>query len=462
MSGSTITGLGSGLDINALVDVMAKAQKAPKEAQLERQVSRADAQLSAVGMLKNALSTFESSLKSLSKSASSFAGLQASSSETKTATATLSEGAVAGTYALEVKSLATASKVATAVQDADAKFASGGMLKIEVGATSYSINVEADASLADIRELINSKWSAAGLTANVISDSSGERLVLSSNKTGDDQDIVITGADDLAALNVNGKVALDAETNTTGAGYIVPAADAVYTLDGLEMTSAENKVTGLSGLSIELKEVGKTTLSVAANTSGLTASVDSFVMAYNTLLTVTNGLTKVTTSENGGTQAGALVADASLRSLMSSLRSALVTPVAGGDGVNMLAQLGISTSKEDGKLVVDSEALKKAAADNPAGIKAFFTGDNGMLKRVGDISNLYSKSGGLLESRETSLKSTLTDLASEKAALNARIDKLTTSLFKKFNAMDSLVARLNTTSQSVMATLNALNNKKDD
>src|SRR5690606_6488393 len=133
--------------------------------------------------------------------------------------------------------------------------------------------------------------------------------------------------------------------------------------------------------------------------------------AYNTLLTVTNGLTKVTTSENGGTQAGALVADASLRSLMSSLRSALVTPVAGGDGVNMLAQLGISTSKEDGKLVVDSEALKKAAADNPAGIKAFFTGDNGMLKRVGDISNLYSKSGGLLESRETSLKSTLTDLA---------------------------------------------------
>lgn len=462
MSGSTITGLGSGLDINALVKVMADAQRAPKEAQLERQASRADTQLSAVGMLKNALSTFESSLSSLSKSATSFAGLQVSSSESKTATATLTEGAVGGTYALEVKSLATASKVATAVQAKDAKFESGGMLKIEVGLASYSVNVEAGATLAEIRELINEKWSASsGLTANIVSDEKGDRLVLSSDKTGEGNDISISG--DLAALNVDGSVALDAEDNTSGAGYITPAANAVYTLDGLEMTSAENKATGLSGVSIELKEVGKTTLSVSANTSGLSASVESFVMAYNTLLTVTNGLTKVTTNEgDGSTQAGALVADASLRSLMSSLRGALVSPVAGGEGVNMLGQLGISTSKDDGKLVVDSAALKAAVADNPDGIKAFFTGDNGMLKRVADISSVYSKSGGLLESRETSLKTTLTDLASEKADLKLRIEKLTTSLFKKFNAMDTLVARLNATSQSVLATLNALNKRKDD
>src|SRR5690606_27506698 len=154
---------------------------APKEAQLERQASRADTQLSAVGMLKNALSTFESSLSSLSKSATSFAGLQVSSSESKTATATLTEGAVGGTYALEVKSLATASKVATAVQAKDAKFESGGMLKIEVGLASYSVNVEAGATLAEIRELINEKWSASsGLTANIVSDEKGDRLVLSS------------------------------------------------------------------------------------------------------------------------------------------------------------------------------------------------------------------------------------------------------------------------------------------
>ena len=46
--------------------------------------------------------------------------------------------------------------------------------------------------------------------------------------------------------------------------------------------------------------------------------------------------------------------------------------------------------------------------------------------------------------------------------MDLRIETLTLSLFKKFNAMDSLVARLNATSQSVLATLNALNKRKDD
>jgi flagellar hook-associated protein 2 len=53
-------------------------------------------------------------------------------------------------------------------------------------------------------------------------------------------------------------------------------------------------------------------------------------------------------------------------------------------------------------------------------------------------------------------------LAEQQASLDRRIESLTLTMFKKFNTMDGLVARLNATRDSVMATLNALNKKSDD
>ncbi|MNJ66800.1 hypothetical protein D3C77_629100 [compost metagenome] len=85
-----------------------------------------------------------------------------------------------------------------------------------------------------------------------------------------------------------------------------------------------------------------------------------------------------------------------------------------------------------------------------------------MFNRIGDITAVYSGSGGLLSSRETSLNSTITRLGKEQKTLDLRIENLTLTMYKKFNAMDTLVARLNATRESVLATLNALNKKSDD
>src|SRR5690606_5440160 len=110
------------------------------------------------------------------------------------------------------------------------------------------------------------------------------------------------------------------------------------------------------------QEEGATNLSVSANTDGIVGSVESFVMAYNTLLTVTNGLTKVTetTDKDGNltTQAGALVADSTLRSMMSQLRRTLSNPVEGAGNLKSLADLGVSTNR-DGTLALDSDKLRK-------------------------------------------------------------------------------------------------------
>ncbi len=466
MSGITISGLGTGLDIGGMVTAIADAEKAPKQAQIDRLTTKTETSLSAVGTLTSAVETFEASLTALESSSSSFEGLGVQSSADGVASATAGAGAVPGSYEVEVISLASSSKVASASLEGGASttFDSGGTLTIDVGDNaSYEVQVAPGASLTEIRDAINSQLSAtAGISANIITDASGARLVLSSEVTGEGTDLYVKGTGDLAALNINvdedGNHDLTQQSGT-GAGSITLASNASYKIDGLELSSSTNTVTALSGLSIKLTAEGTTTLTVAPNTEGLKTSIEAFVSAYNNLITVTNALTRVTTSEDEtSTDAGALVGDALVRSLLGSIRNELVQPSTGSGELSVLAQLGVTTNK-DGTLSIDDAKLSSALETHYDEVQAFFVGDDGLIPRLKSVTEPYTAPGGLLAGRTKSLQKTMTQLSEQQQALDRRIDSLTTSLYTKYNNMDILVAQLQATSESILATLNALNNK---
>ncbi len=465
MSGTTISGLGTGLDIAGMVTAIADAEKAPKQAQIDRLTTKTETSLSAVGTLTSAVETFEASLTALESSSSSFEGLGVQSSADGVASATAGAGAVPGSYEVEVISLASSSKVASASLEGGASttFDSGGTLTIDVGDNaSYEVQVAPGASLTEIRDAINSQLSAtAGISANIITDASGARLVLSSEVTGEGTDLYVKGTGDLAALNINvdedGNHDLTQQSGT-GAGSITLASNASYKIDGLELSSSTNTVTALSGLSIKLTAEGTTTLTVAPNTEGLKTSIEAFVSAYNNLITVTNALTRVTTSEDEtSTDAGALVGDALVRSLLGSIRNELVQPSTGSGELSVLAQLGVTTNK-DGTLSIDDAKLSSALETHYDEVQAFFVGDDGLIPRLKSVTEPYTAPGGLLAGRTESLQKTMTQLSEQQQALDRRIDSLTTSLYTKYNNMDILVAQLNASSASLLSTLEALNN----
>ena len=153
-----------------------------------------------------------------------------------------------------------------------------------------------------------------------------------------------------------------------------------------------------------------------------------------------------------------MVGDASVRSLLTSIRSALSDTSGASGNLNVLAQLGVTTNK-DGTLAIDDAKLTSSLESNYADVKEFFAGSNGLLSRLGDVTSAYTASGGLLDTREKNIQSTLNDLASQQEALDRRIESVTASLYTKYNNMDMLVAQLQATSESILATLNALNNK---
>ncbi|GLO57314.1 flagellar hook-associated protein 2 [Pseudomonas putida] len=450
MASSTITGLGSGLKIDELVAALAGAEKAPKQTQINNQTATATTTLSAIGTIKSALETYRAALVKLN-TAASFNGLSGSSSDEAIAKIKLGDGASSGTYSLEVTQLATASKISTQVYKNTSTIINDSgesqTLTISQGNATHNVSIAAGATLQQARDSINDQLQSKGITANIVTDASGSRLIFSSTKMGDGTELTLGGTADMA----------------TGVTTIAEPQNAKYKLDGLELESASNTVTGaVSGVDITLVKEGKSSLVVASNNDTLKTSVQSFVTAYNALMTTINAQTKVTTGADDSSASGAsLTGDATMRSLVSSIRSELTRSVGTG-GLRTLSQLGINTVQKTGLLELNNDKWDAAVKTMGADISGLFIGKEGLLSRMTAATEEYAKTGGILASRQASLTTQLKQLEESQTALDRRIESLTDTLTKKYNAMDTLVAKLKATSDSVMTTLNALNKANSD
>ncbi len=479
-----ITGIGSGLDINSLVGALVNADAAPKTAQLDRLEKATTTKVSALGQFRSALSTFQASLEKLNDPAL-FEKRNATSSSTDTVSITASSKAIAGNYNVQVFNLAQTSKVALAGFDNSTDALGTGTLTINVGGDSLDIDVpEGSNSLADIRDAVNKAGKESGLSATIVSDPSGAggaRLVLSSSKSGTDNDISVAvsgdATGDLGSLAFAPSSGTDANFEPTPADPGNPRAarvisysrDANFAIDGLNLSSASNTIEdAIEGVTLTLKSAQSAealanaetvNLGVSEDRAGVRKSITDFVGAYNKMLGSVSSLTNVTAvgGDNSEPLAAALVGDSSVRSFMNSMRSALGTP-ASGDGIRILSELGITTQR-DGKLAVDDAKLDDAMENNFEQVNAFFTGDEGLMARLESKVTPYTETGGLLESRTKALQNTLSGrggVDEQREALTLRLGKLEARLFAQFNAMDTLVSQLSSTGGFLDAQLDSL------
>ena len=453
MASSTITGVGSGFDTIGIVKALVDAEKAPKQSQITAQQKDTTIQLSAVGTVKASLETYRTAIAKLN-SVSSFNGLTASSNDEKISKVTIDDKASSGKYALNVTQLATASKITSKVFEGGASASVNSSekdqtLTISQSGDSYDVKIPAGATMQQTRDAINTQLQSKGISANVLTDANGSRLVIGSQTTGKGTDITVSGDSELVTGYSAGK----------------PPVNAEYTIDDIAMESSSNKITSaISGVTLELLDTKASTITVASNTDTLKTSVQSFVSAYNALLTSINTQTKVTaTGDAATTTAGALTGDASMRQLVNGLRGELLQN-SGTSSVGNLSQMGISTDQKTGLLTLDDTKWKAAVA-TPNGaieIAKVFTGDTGLITRMTKATESYVGSSGLLAARATDLNTKLTTLTTQQADLDRRMESMKSTLTAKYTAMDGLIAKINASSSSIMTTLNSLNNPKSN
>ncbi len=381
------TGLGSGLDTGAIVKALVAADKAAKQGQIDRATTTNSASISGIGTLQSLLSTFQSTLSVAGLGSSvnpAFAGFAATSSDSKTVDATADNYAVAGKYSVTVKNLATSSKVASAAfSGGNTSAIPSGTLNITQNGINYPLTVGANATLQSVRDSINadSKMNMAGLSANIVTDSFGSRLVIGSEKTGAGTDISVSG---IAGLEIDGTQPMSSDTNPASAassGNIGGLAkDAVFSVDGMQLTSKTNTVTqAISGLKLNLVAPTTTpiTVTVATNTEGLKTSIQKFVDAYNAVANGITTLTKPSLDDSGNpTIPAQLTGDSLPRSILAAIRAPL-SETGAGDKLTVLAQLGITTNQKTGALDFDDKKFTAAMTDKKLGgeVQKLFTGD---------------------------------------------------------------------------------------
>ena len=97
---------------------------------------------------------------------------------------------------------------------------------------------------------------------------------------------------------------------------------------------------------------------------------------------------------------------------------------------------------------------------NSGDVSKVFLGKDGLISRMNKSTESYVGSTGLLATRSNDINTKLTDLTKQKLDLDRRMDSMQTALSAKYTAMDTMIAKINAGSSSIMTTLNALNNPK--
>jgi flagellar hook-associated protein 2 len=449
MATITSSGSGSGLDIAGIVDQLVAAERAPIANRLTARESKANELLSALGKFKSALAAFQDSLKGL-KELSTFQGRKVTLGDEKIFTATAGTTSQPGNYSVEVTALAAAHRLSTAARP-DATSAVGtGIISITVNGATSNIAIDGSAnSLNDIRNAINTAPDNPGVRATIVTGTDGAHLVLSSTTTGvaNAISVAVSGGDGNLSPFVYTAGGL-ANTMTE----LSAAADAGAIIDGVIVSSATNTIANaIDGVTLNLVSANPGTeiaLGISYDTDGAKRSVGTFVSSYNKLVATITELTKYNPDTR---DAAPLLGDSTVRGIRDQLRRAL-SSVAGSADVASLASIGVTT-QIDGKLAADATKLDAAISADFDAIGELFTGTNGLATRLDTIVSSTLSGSNTIATREGNLKSTLKSITEQRSSLDERLALVRERLSKQFNAMDSLLAQLKTTSSFLSAQL---------
>jgi len=359
MVGVSSPGIGSGLDISTIVSSLVAAEIQPKTIRLDQREAGIQTEISSIGQLKSALSAMQSSMSGL-MTMSGFQSRNANLSDTSVITASAESTAVVGNYQVEVEQLATQHSLSSAsFTDSNQAVGSGSITfefgSYDAGPTTFTPNPDKSAktitisstnnTLAAIRDSINA--ADAGVTAAILQDGNGSRLVFSSDDSGANNALKITVDDDDLIDNDNAGLSQLTYDPVGGTAYMtqnIAAQDSQVKINGLTLNNPSNKLDqSIEGVTINLltaKPGSTINLDVTNNTGAALAKVSSFVSSYNDVMSTLDVLSNYDAETE---VAGPMQGDANLRGLKLQLRRMIADPVAHLDGD--IRALSISESK---------------------------------------------------------------------------------------------------------------------
>ncbi|QXC39091.1 lateral flagellar capping protein LafB [Aeromonas jandaei] len=398
---------------------------------LKKQMDSIKGQQSAISTLTTKLSSFQTMLKDLNK-ASNLQAQKAVMSQEGIMTVTSNGKASSGQYNFFVKQLAQSHQVGLSLDSETTPLPADGVFSLTVKGKSVDIDLAtlpAGSTVKDLVSHINNAKDNPGVKATLVRTDGKVNMVLTSKDSGKENAITVNYSGDLnSSLGI-------AVTNKS---EITKAQDAELQMGGdnpLTITSASNKIENVvDGLTLQLTKAQKSgdaplQVTVEQDKEAVTGSLKKFVDSYNELV---DELAKMTSSDPKAP--GALSSDSGVR----SLKSALANSVRDLPNGLSLGSLGIKTDKT-GKLSFSETDFNKALEKDPELLGKALMGDNGLLKRMSDSLDPYTKRDGALKGRKSSLEAGEKRVNERMEALDRRMNSAYKRYLNQFTTMNQMM-----------------------
>ncbi len=398
---------------------------------LKKQMDSIKAQQSAISTLTTKLSSFQTMLKDLNK-ASNLQAQKATMSQEGLMTVTSNGKASSGQYNFFVEQLAQSHQVGLSLDSETAPLPADGVFSLTVKGKSVDIDLAslpAGATVKDLVSHINNAKDNPGVKATLVRTDGKVNMVLTSKESGEENAITVKYSGD-AGSSLGTAVAKQSE--------ITKAQDAKLQMGGnnpLTITSASNKIENVvDGLTLQLTKAQKSgdaplQVTVEQDKEAVTGSLKKFVDSYNELV---DELAKMTSSDPKAP--GALSSDSGVRSLKSMLANS-VRDLPNGLS---LSSLGIKTDKT-GKLSFNETDFNKALEKDPELLGKALMGDDGLLKRMSDSLDPYTKRDGALKGRKSGLEASEKRVNERMEALDRRMNSAYKRYLNQFTTMNQMM-----------------------
>ncbi len=350
-SGSA-TGTSGGIDVQGTVASLIYVARAP-ERLMQAQQTQLDNESSALNDLQGKLGDLANSINALRDFTGALDSQSAQPSNTAVLTASADMTATSGTHSVVVSNLATTSSYyGKSVNDPNFKFGVGSSMSLQVGNGTTANLVLDGQTLSQAAQYITAQL--PGVSAMVINDANGSRLSIVSGTSG-----------------LPGAIHITSDKSQLGWQSSSDAKNAQLTVDGAPVESTSNTVSGaIPGVTLTLssQSAAATQVTVSPDTGQASAAVNTFVSAYNSVITAVNSQFAY---DSVNQTAGALSGDSTIRGLQSSLLSDMGYSVAGNGSVQSLRDLGVNMNN-DGTLTVDNTVLSNTLSTHYSDFQKFF------------------------------------------------------------------------------------------
>jgi flagellar hook-associated protein 2 len=430
-------GMGSKVDTQSLVE-MEFAMLEMKNTPLNNQKGYFNQEKEYWVDLKSTLTKFQSATENLKNISN--AEKSTTVSKEGFVTVTADKNASELEYSLEIQNIATSHKLMSDAQgDPNVALNLQGVSRIK----DKDIEITSEMSLKDISAKINE--GDYGVNASIISGT----LVLTSERTGLANEMTFADVSGSSVFESIGLINSDGSVKNT----VQNASDANFTVDGVSVTSSENRITNaVDGVTFNL--IKQTTeplsVSISKNDQLIKDRMKEFVSSYNNTMRRINQHTS-----EGSVLQGKSIATSSKMDMTQSL----MEPT---DSSLLLYQVGIELDgiTKDGTIKFDESKLNEKLDSDFDEVYKLLVGENGFSKHLFNKMDLITKETGSLNTKIDGLDRSIKGLDDALERNMQLIERQRDTILRKYAAFESMMSSLNIQNDFMTAQIDAMNGSK--